>query len=67
VALSPLTLLTLGQRDFFEIPEHHPVLAGRLVARSASSADSLALPVLNALAHLADTARTGRCPAGQYD
>lgn len=52
VALSPLTLLTLSRRQFFEIPEQHPVLAGRLVARSASSADRLALPVFNALAHL---------------
>jgi signal-transduction protein with cAMP-binding, CBS, and nucleotidyltransferase domain len=66
VALSPLTLLTLSRRDFFEIPEHHPVLAGRLVARSATSADRLALPVFNALAHSADTECTGRCPGGQY-
>ncbi len=62
VALSPLTLLTVSRRAFFEIPDHHPVLAGRLVARSAASADRLALPVLNALAHMADTERTGRCP-----
>jgi signal-transduction protein with cAMP-binding, CBS, and nucleotidyltransferase domain len=66
VALSPLILLTLNRRSFFEIPEHHPVLAGRLVARSASSADRLALPVFNALAHIADTKCTGRCPGGQY-
>jgi CRP-like cAMP-binding protein len=52
VALSPLTLLTLRVREFFAIPEQHPVLAGRLVARSATSADRLALPVLNALRHL---------------
>ncbi len=52
VALSPLTLLTLSEREFFAVPEHHPVLAGRLVARSASSADRLALPVYNALVHL---------------
>jgi signal-transduction protein with cAMP-binding, CBS, and nucleotidyltransferase domain len=51
VSLSPLTLLTLSSRAFFTIPEHHPVLAGRLVARSATSADRLALPVFNALAH----------------
>jgi hypothetical protein len=51
VALSPVTLLTLREREFFAIPEHHPVLAGRLVARSATSADRLAVPVLNALAH----------------
>jgi CRP-like cAMP-binding protein len=55
VALSPLTLLTLSQRAFFEVPENHPVLAGRLVARSANSADRLALPVFNALAHLGGT------------
>ena len=67
VALSPLTLLTLNQRAFFEIPGHHPVLAGRLVARSASSADRLAVPVFNALAHCADSECTGRCPGGQYD
>ena len=54
VALSPLTLLTMSQRAFFEIPDRHPVLAGRLVARSAISADRLALPVFNALAHMAD-------------
>jgi signal-transduction protein with cAMP-binding, CBS, and nucleotidyltransferase domain len=53
VALSPLMLLTLSRRQFFTIPEHHPVLAGRLVARSATSADRLALPVYNALVHLA--------------
>jgi signal-transduction protein with cAMP-binding, CBS, and nucleotidyltransferase domain len=55
VALSPLTLLTVGRRAFFEVPDHHPVLAGRLVARSATSADRLALPVFDALAQVADT------------
>ena len=52
VALSPLTLFTLSLRQFFEIPEHHPVLAGRLVARSAVSADRLALPFFHALVDL---------------
>jgi signal-transduction protein with cAMP-binding, CBS, and nucleotidyltransferase domain len=52
VALSPLRLLTLREREFFAIPEEHPVLAGRLVGRSAASADRLALPVYNALRHL---------------
>jgi len=66
VAFSPLTLLTLNLREFFEVPEHHPVLAGRLVARSATSADRLALPVFNALAHSADTECTGGRPGGQY-
>ena len=66
VALSPLILLTLNRRVFFEVLEHHPVLAGRLVARSASSADRLALPVFNAPADIADTECTGECPGGQY-
>ena len=69
VALSPLTLLTLSQRHFFAVPEHHPVLAGRLVARSATSADRLALPVFNALLHL-DLVRGDRTEGrlgGQYD
>ena len=52
VALSPLTLLTLSRRQFFEIPDAHPVLAGRLVARSATSADRLARPPFDALLHL---------------
>jgi len=52
VALSPVTLLSLDTRQFFAIPEDHPVLAGRLVARSATSADRMALPVFNALVHL---------------
>lgn len=64
VALSPLTLLTLSQRRFFAVPERHPVLAGRLVARSATSADRLALPVFNALVHL-DLAR-GRNAEGDF-
>ena len=52
VALSPVTMLTLRERTFFAIPERHPVLAGRLVARSATSPDRLALPLFDALAHL---------------
>jgi CRP-like cAMP-binding protein len=67
VALSPLTLLTLSERAFFEIPELHPVLAGRLVARAATSPDRLALPVFNALLHMADTECTGGRRGGQYD
>jgi CRP-like cAMP-binding protein len=67
VALSPLTLLTLDLRAFFEIPDNHPVLAGRLVARAATSADRLAVPVFNALANRADTECTGGCPRDQYD
>jgi len=49
VALSPLLLLTLTEREFFEIPEQHPVLAGRLVARAAASPDRLAVPIYDAL------------------
>ena len=66
VAFSPLTLLTLNLREFLRIQEQHPALAGRLVARSAASADRLALPVFNALAQFADTECTGGCPGGQY-
>ena len=69
VALSPLTLLTMSQRRFFAVPEQHPVLAGRLVARSATSADRLALPVFNALVHLDLVRRecTEGYLEGQYD
>jgi CRP-like cAMP-binding protein len=55
VAFSPLRLLTMSRRDFFQIPDRHPVLAGRLVARAAWSADRLALPIFNALADRSDT------------
>ena len=54
VALSPLTLLTIQRTEFFAIPERHPVLAGRLVARSAVSPDRLAVPVFNALTRHAE-------------
>ena len=69
VALSPLTLLTLSEHSFFSVPERHPVLAGRLVARSATSADRLALPVFNALVHLdlAGPKSAGSYFEGQYD
>ncbi len=67
VALSPLTMITLSERLFFAIPEHHPVLAGRLVALSATSADRLALPVFNALAHLDEGQRHEGTLGGQYD
>jgi signal-transduction protein with cAMP-binding, CBS, and nucleotidyltransferase domain len=49
VAFSPLTLLTLDVRAFLAVPESHPVLAGRLVARSATSPDRLAQPLHDAL------------------
>ncbi|HEY1826935.1 MAG TPA: cyclic nucleotide-binding domain-containing protein [Acidimicrobiales bacterium] len=52
VALSPAVVLTLSRAQFFALPEDHPLLAGRLVARSATSADRLALPVHNALVHM---------------
>jgi CRP-like cAMP-binding protein len=53
VALSPLTLLTLSRRRFLEIPEEHPLLAGRLVARSAAAAGRPRVTLPGALAHLA--------------
>jgi CRP-like cAMP-binding protein len=52
-ALSPVKFLSASQEQFFALPDDHPLLAGRLVARSASSADRMALPVLNALIHMA--------------
>jgi CRP-like cAMP-binding protein len=52
VALSPVTLLRLAERDFFAIPDHSPLLAGRLVARSATSADRMGQPVYRALVGL---------------
>jgi CRP-like cAMP-binding protein len=53
IALSPVKILSASQEQFFALPDDHPLLAGRLVARSASSADRMALPVLNALIHMA--------------
>jgi CRP-like cAMP-binding protein len=52
VALSPVTMLRANRDQFFALPEDHPVLAGRLVARSAGAPDRLALPVWNALVHM---------------
>lgn len=63
VALSPVTVRTLSRRDFFRIPDHHPVLAGRLVARSAHSADRLAVPVSAALDALDATKALGALQA----
>lgn len=54
VALSPLSLLTLSRRQFFAMPQDHPVLAARLVARSATSPDRLAPPIFDAMADLAE-------------
>jgi CRP-like cAMP-binding protein len=52
VALSPSVLLRVSRSEFFRLPDSHPVLAGRLVARAAASSDRLALPVFNALRHM---------------
>jgi CRP-like cAMP-binding protein len=54
LALAPMAVLTASREEFFTLPDLHPVLAGRLVARSASSADRLALPVHNALRHMVE-------------
>ncbi len=62
VALSPVTLLSLAEREFFSIPDHSPVLAGRLVARSATSADRMAQPVYRALLGLS---QRGVCGLGR--
>ncbi|HWE65285.1 MAG TPA: cyclic nucleotide-binding domain-containing protein [Acidimicrobiales bacterium] len=52
VALSPVSALSLSQRQFFGLRRTHPVLHGRMVARAAASADRLALPVYRALVHM---------------
>jgi signal-transduction protein with cAMP-binding, CBS, and nucleotidyltransferase domain len=69
VAFSPLTLFTLDARAFFAVPESHPVLAGRLVARSATSPDRLAQPVHDALRrrHVGSAGRRPSGPAVHFD
>lgn len=36
VALTPVVLLTLGRRDFIELPRRHPVVAARIISRLAA-------------------------------
>jgi CRP-like cAMP-binding protein len=52
VALSPVRALSITAWDFHGLARSHPVLYGRIAARSATSADRLALPVYRALVHM---------------
>jgi CRP-like cAMP-binding protein len=52
VALSPMRLLSLSARDFFDLSESQPVVSRRIMISSATSADRLALPVYRALFHM---------------
>jgi CRP-like cAMP-binding protein len=35
IALTPVVLLTLGRRDFLELPRRHPEVAARIISRLA--------------------------------
>jgi CRP-like cAMP-binding protein len=52
VALSPMRLLSISARQFFDLSENQPIVSRRIMARSATSADRLALPVYRALFHM---------------
>jgi len=57
VAFSPMTVLSVARRAFLALPPRHPVVAERIVTRSATSADRLALPVYRALVHMEEAER----------
>jgi CRP-like cAMP-binding protein len=59
VALSPVTVLSLDVEQLPELAVSHAALYERIVARSASSADRLALPVYRALVHMERAAARG--------
>jgi CRP-like cAMP-binding protein len=63
VALSPVTVLSITQAQFNALPLDHPLVWARIVARSATSADRLALPVYRALVHM-EQAEEARRRAG---
>ncbi len=52
VALSPATVLTVSEQRFWALVTEHEAFRERIVARSADSADRLALPFLRALMHM---------------
>ncbi|HVA05134.1 MAG TPA: cyclic nucleotide-binding domain-containing protein [Acidimicrobiales bacterium] len=52
VALSPVSVLSVTRRQFWEILDDQPTLRKRITARSATSPDRLALPVHRALVHM---------------
>jgi CRP-like cAMP-binding protein len=57
VALSPVTVLSVTRRRFFGLCNNDHSLRGRIVARSATSADRLAMPVYRALVHMEEAER----------
>lgn len=58
VALSPVTVLSVYEQDLWSLITAQPRLGERVIARSATSADHLALPFLRVLMHL-ERAGTG--------
>ncbi|HEY2213450.1 MAG TPA: cyclic nucleotide-binding domain-containing protein [Acidimicrobiales bacterium] len=52
VALSPTTVLSVDEQRFWGLVADHQAFRERIVARSAASADRLALPFLRALMHM---------------
>jgi CRP-like cAMP-binding protein len=52
VALSPATVLSVDEQRFWGLVADHQAFRERIVARSAASADRLALPFLRALMHM---------------
>ncbi len=52
VALTPVTLLSIDEQDFRALITTHTTFRERVIARSATSADRLALPFLRALTHM---------------
>ncbi|HUC04553.1 MAG TPA: cyclic nucleotide-binding domain-containing protein [Acidimicrobiales bacterium] len=66
VALSPVTVLALDARRFFALLDNFPAVGARVVARAASSADRLALPVYRALVHMDRALLRPRPAAARY-
>lgn len=57
VALSAVTVMSLSRRQFLGLWVDIPTVHDRLVVRSATSADRLALPVYRALLHMEEAAQ----------
>lgn len=64
VALSPVTTLSAGDRDLWAMVNRSETFRDRIVNRSATSADRLALPVLRALLHMEKAARAQPVASG---
>jgi CRP-like cAMP-binding protein len=59
VALSPTIVLSVDEQNFRALVNAHATFRERIIARSASSADRLALPFLRALMHMEKAALHG--------